>query len=242
MQKEKQYDGFYKDFLDGRAALSTIDGVFSNADCLFCEFNDLITPTWLGIIDHICRVEPESLKEFIDISYVKTLDPAHLIMWYAMREHRNALIDIKKPGIPDSIIDNIADSLFNEHYAYYNNNGDPYLLNYAYVLTRTMRIANIVINKFVVYVEQCNKEVDDFLTSLYGSRLDIRSGDLVSALSDIPSNSTFVFSDVFKINALKDAGKLNGASILLADGYRYNYHSKPAVEEDLLVDIAELRQ
>ena len=61
-------------------------------------------------------------------------------------------------------------------------------------------------------------------------------------MSDIPSNSTFVFSDVFKINALKDAGKLNGASILLADGYRYNYHSKPAVEEDLLVDIADLRQ
>lgn len=242
MKKEKEYDGFYKDFLDGRAALSTIDSVFSNADCLFCEFNDIITPTWLGIIDYICRVKPKSLKPFIDISPVENLDGEHLIMWYAMRNNRNALLDLKREGVDDTIINNIANELFKERFAYYNADNNPYIMNYAYVLTRTMRVASLVIKKFVIYVEQCNDEVDKFITSLYGSNIDIRSGNLVAALGDISNNSTFVFSDVFKINALKDAGKLGGSSILLADGYRYNYHNSPGVEEDLLVDIGKLRK
>lgn len=258
----RNYTGFYKDFLDGRAGLATTDSVFSNSDCMFCEFNDIITPTWLGIIDNLRRVDLKyidistrifnlqkvyTLDDIIDLSIIKNMNPDELIKWYAVREHRNALLDLKKDNIDidnhiiDFLIDSITNKLFADKIAYYNIEDNPFLLNYAYTLTKTLRVASNIIKKFVIYVEQCNDEVDKFITHLYGSKVQVRSGDLVSALGDIPNTSTFVFSDVYKINALIKAGKINGASILLADGFGYNYRPNMiGKNEGLLVDIDKL--
>lgn len=242
MDNEIKYDGFYKDFLDGKVTMTTIDSVFSNTDCLFCEFNDIITPTWLAIISHLLRARPKAVEEFLDLNKVSYLSGNDLIRWYATRKHRNALIDLKKDDIPDTIVDSIANDLFETRYAYYNYEDKPFIMNYAYTLTKTIRTASIIIKKFVIYVEQCNKEVDDFITTLYGNNVDIRSGDLVAALSDIPNNSTFVLSDIHKVEAMIKAGKLQGSSIILADGYGYNYKSTPGVDEDLVVDVMSMME
>lgn len=239
---EKQYDGFYKDFMAGRVAMTTTDSVFSNTDCLFCEFNDIITPTWLAIIDHFLRVRPKEVEELLDLDKVAYLDPENLIRWYATRKHRNALIDLKRDGVDDMLINALAIDLFDTKYAYYNNEGKPFIMNYARTLMKTLRTASMIIKKFVIYVEQCNSEVDNFITSLYGDKIDVRSGDFVSAIGDISNNSTFVFSDIYKVNGLIKAGKITGSSIILADGYGYNYNSNPGEDEDLKVDVTKLEE
>ena len=237
---DKRYDGFYKDFIEGRVAMTTTDSVFSNTDCLLCEFNDIITPTWLAIIDHFLRVRPKEVEELLNLEKVAYLNPEELIRWYATRKHRNALIDLKKDGVDDMVLNALAADLFKTKYAYYNNEGKPFLMNYAYTLNKTLRTASVIIKKFVIYVEQCNKEVDDFITSIYGNKVDVRSGDFAEAVKDISNNSTFVFSDVFKVNGLIKAGNIKGASIILADGYGYNYNSNPGDDEDLKLDIIHM--
>jgi hypothetical protein len=208
---------------------------------MFCEFNDIITPTWLGIINNLSYIRPKEFDDLMDFSKVSNMSLKELVMWYAVRSHRNALIDLKKDGVSDTIINDLTDKLFADKISYYNKNNEPFLLNYAYTLTKTIRAASNIIDKFVIYVEQCNDEVDKFLTHLYGNKVDVRSGDLVAALKDIPTDSTYVFSDVFKINALIKAEKINGASILLADGFGYNYKKDMiGKNEGLLVDIDKL--
>lgn len=237
-----KYEGFYKDFLDGKVAMSTTDSIFSNTDCLFCEFNDIITPTWLAIINHLLRARPEAMEKILDLDKIAYLNGTELIRWYALRNNRNALLDLKKEGVNDFLVNSIANDLFNTKYAYYNHDNKPFIMNYAYTLTKTIRTASIIIKKFVIYVEQCNEAVDDFITDLYGNSVEIRSGNLVAALGDIPNNSTFVLSDIHKVEAMIEAGKLQGSSIILADGYRYNYKTKPGVDEDLIVDIVSLSE
>lgn len=241
MDKEVNYSGFYKDFLENKVAFNIHNNyIFNNTKCLFCEFNDIIVPTWLCIINHILKTKPVSLLRILDVSEIIDYSEEDLIKWYAFRKHRNALLDLKREDISDDAVNAITNELFNEHFAYYNTFDSPVLMNYGYTLKRTIRAASNIIDKFVVYVEQCNSEVDKFLTSIYGSKLSIRSGDLVGALSDISSDSTFVFSDVRKINALKEADKLRKSSIIIADGYGYNYKSYNGSIDDFVIDVNSL--
>ncbi len=235
-----KYSGFYKDFMDGRAGFTTIDNVFSNAEALFCEFNDIISPTWLSILVHIISIKPSMILNYIDISSIENMSGNELLRWYVIRKNRNVLIDLKKDNISDHDVNMIAAKLFEEKFAYFDIDNNPYLLSYAYTLLNTMKVASVFIKKFVIYVEQCNDAVDNFITSIFGNKVSIRSGDLVSALYDIPNDSTFVFSDVYKINALVQAKKIHGSSIILADGFGYNYKSIPGNDDDLKVDINAL--
>lgn len=242
MENDKKYSGFYKDFLDGNLHLISSGKVFNHSRCMFCEFNDIITPTWYAIIDNILKTQPKELEEFLDLSLLETLSTEDRIRWYATRKNRNALLDIKKEGILDDDINRITNDLFDSRFAYYNEKDDPYLMNFAYTLVKATRTASTIVDKFIIYVEQCNKYVDEFLTSIYGSKVEIRSGNLIGALSDVSFDSTFVFSDIYKINALIKTDKLKGSSVLLADGYGYNYNGKPGFNENLMIDVDALSE
>ena len=50
-------------------------------------------------------------------------------------------------------------------------------------------------------------------------------------------NSTFVFSDIEKVNKLHELNRLDYSSIIVCDGYRYNNKDK----NTLKIDIDELR-
>ena len=241
MEDDKNYTGFYKDFLKGSVRFNTLNNVFSNSECLFCEFNDIISPTWLAIIHNIMTLNPKSLEGIVDINNLPK-DFDKLLLWYILRKHRNALLDIKCNNILDDSINLIASNMFNEKYAYYNEQNEPFLLNYAYTLKRTIRTASVIIKKFVIYTEQCNEYVDMLLTKLYGSRVDIRSGNLIGALNDIPNDSTFIFSDIYKVNALLESNKLEGSSIILADGFGYNYNNEIGKDENLKVNVLQLQE
>ena len=241
---EREYSGFYKDFLDGNVKVRTINSVFSNSDCLFCEFNDVIAPTWLTIIHNLRVLNPEGIERILDLDPIRNLSGNELLRWYALRNNRNALLDLKRDDVSTQTIDSLTENLLNDKIAYINTQNTIVTLNYASSLTKTINTASKIIKKFVIYVEQCNPVIDEVLMKLYPDKVKFVSGDLVSVFKDIPRDSTYVFSDVTKINALIDADRLNGASVLLTDGYAYNYKDrnidKIGVDENLIVDLAPL--
>ena len=76
---------------------------------------------------------------------------------------------------------------------------------------------------------------------MYDGKAKYVYGDLVKVLkeNEITSNSTFVFSDITKINSLKEAGILNLSSVIIADRYGYNYGGENEVVIDLEKYLSE---
>ena len=72
---------------------------------------------------------------------------------------------------------------------------------------------------------------------MYNGNATYTSGKFEDVISRIPRDSTFVFSDIEKVNKLHELNRLDYSSIIVCDGYRYNNKDK----NTLKIDIDELR-
>ena len=221
--------------------------VFSNASCMFIEYNDVINAPYYTYILSLIRTG--KIDEYFNIPIdSKNIDfEYNLFKWYTNRKFINPFFSI---GVKKSVNDiirglggNYEDSRaqFLNEYLFKSMNDFPDIirvgthLNFAGTLKKIISIHNLV-NKIIVYCENYHEGIKDDLIELYGDNVTYVSGDLIEILSssDIPKDSTYVFSDVNKVYALKDTDRLNGAAILISDKFGYNYNN----EDKLLLDTS----
>ena len=91
-----------------------------------------------------------------------------------------------------------------------------------------------------IYTERKIDNINDDIKRNFNSRVKYVYGDFETVLKEnnITRNSSFVFSDINKIEKLNNAGLLPYSSILLGEyqGYNYDENGAPKVDIDKLAD------
>lgn len=191
--------------------------MFRNTECVFVEYHDCLHLTGLIVLRGI----QESCKDVfgIDLDQISLLDTKGLLQWYVFREHRNFLIDLwdKSKPIPFELLDAYLAEQFKADALYQI----PFSSVISDLLVHTIEFG--VVKNVVVYADEVCDGIKKDVYRLLGESATVVGGDLPSALSEIPMDTTYIFSDFEKVITLSETGHLDGAAVLLPSNYRYNY-------------------
>lgn len=223
---------------------ATYGSPFLNNDCLFIEFNDVLTSPFFILI-FLLR-DNGALNTLFNFDRFKKAEADEIYEWYVNRRTINPIMSI--PPRENVIRDYFDNSLQN-----LNNWGWDFLyqeldvipdimevhseLNFAASLTMICEAG--VTKNIYVYSEYEASAIRTWLSEKYGSHVTYITGEMHEVLKKykITSNSTFVFSDITKILTLKDVNLLNYSSVLIADRYGYNYTKD---KSNYILDIERL--
>ena len=194
--------------------------VFYNSECLFVEYNDVLAFPWYIWLMQMRN--DETMNKIFNMDDLKKYNMEDLMEWYMYRKHRNVLknIPLRNPEkqIEGEELDRFLNELMDINPHLY---GNMFNLNFTAILQHAI-LHKDLIHKFVVYSEYGNQYIESSVKHNFPN-VSFVSGDFREAIKSIPNNSTFVFSDIHKIEILDEMDKLKYSSILVVDGYRYNY-------------------
>lgn len=208
----------------------TRPNMFYNTSCLLFEYYDLLKAPWFGLLNFI--VHSDSMSKLVDLSILSKMTMDELFSWYVFRSDRNFMMCLnydetilKNSGIDDYIklsewTGKFIDNQMASHELYFD---DRYNLNF-YEILKNIISRKVQINKFICFSEVYSKFVENDLKSI-NPMIEYTYGDFSSLLDDVPTDTTYVLSDVNKMNIIADKGKLELASIILTDYYKYNFDS-----------------
>lgn len=210
------------------------DTLFYNSQCLFVEYNDVLRfPTFFII--YALLENKEEFSNILDLDSFGVSSVENLVEWYWMRKHRNVLDNVDRLIESDDIETMLMDltkNILNMNEIYTSNDTQlPF-----YTTLKIMNTQSNMVKRILVYTEEQNSCIEKEINNEFDGKVGYVYGDFVDVLSTVPVDSTYVFSDIEKINALKDNGKLDYSSILLADGLRYNYKIKNRKEFKVDID------
>ena len=214
--------------------LRTTDTMFLNSKCIFIEYYDVIKVPWFILLSSLGN--SSRLREIVDISPIYGLNNSALYEWYVNRTDRN-FFKCFKTNTPDGFdLDELLHTLsYNE--AFYTDYSE---INFSDVLLYL--ITSKMVKDVKIYTEDYNEHVEHDLRLNWGDEVEYVYGDLKEVLEDIPDDSTYIFSDIFKLITLDECGKLPYSSICVAGDYDYNYTydengiRKLAVNVDYLIE------
>ena len=164
----------------------------------------------------------ESMKHVFDMSEFDSLSLPELYEWYINRRNINFLKDlpliISEETLPESFFDETLQGLLTQSDGIYSKDVE---LSFANVL-RLVVAQEKLVKKIIVYNKEDNEYIRNDLMEMYGERVQFMHGNFRDVLELIPDDSTYVFSDINKINILADMNRLNCSSVIVAAGFRYN--------------------
>lgn len=214
------------------------DTMFYNSQCLFVEYHDVLKCPWFSLL---CTVKNnECIHQLFDLSEIEDLDEMELFEWYINRKYRNIYqnfpIQKDRISIP---LDIFYDEFLTEQMGFsdffYQTDTT---LNFNTTLSVVSEMKDLI-KKIIIYSEYENEFLKEDVYKNY-KHAEFVSGNFSDVIKNVPNDSTFVFSDINKINLLAENKKLDYSSILVCDGYRYNYTLTD--KKKLLVDIELLKK
>lgn len=196
----------------------TSDTIFTNSQCLFVEYNDVIKMPMFVLL--LILKNNKSMKNIFNMREIVNLSLPELYEWYTTRKHINFLEDLplKVSNLPDNFFDETLNDLMLKSKDLYNNIGE---LSFADVLRMVIAQEKLV-KRIVIYNKGNNDFIRNDVYEMYGDHVEFIYGNFREVIENIPNDSTYVFSDINKINILAEMERLNFASILIPHGYRYN--------------------
>ena len=231
----------------------TQNNVFTNSTCIVVEYYDVLKAPWFAFIQLL--KDSDTLKEFFDTSDYVGKESYEAFNRYTLRRYRNPLLDLPmnipaiaaklnieaKPNTPFTKeellkIHEWANHLLQDSLRinpiYFS---DDYCLNFLTAFERLLEMKKLV-KKYIVYDEYSNPNVEQDIQENYHGAVTYVSGPFEELLKVVPTDTTYVFSDVRKIGYLKEYNRLEFSSILLAESFGYNYTKN---YDDYLVDVFE---
>lgn len=208
------------------------DTLFYNSQCLFIEYHDVLKSPWLILLNVVKN--NEDLNRVFDMSEIKNLDGTSLIEWYLTRKNRNFFkefpLHVQSDSEPDDeFYDNLLFELVSSNETFYELDTR---LNF-YDILDNLYDKKMLIKKIKVYSERYDKNIERELYSEYNDNIEYCYGDFIEVAKTLPSDSTFVFSDINKVNILATEDMLNFQSVLIANRLRYNYDEEGNIKSDL---------
>ena len=227
----------------GKKVILTYNSPFVDSDTLFIEYNDIIRCTGFALLQLVH--DSDELRKVFDTSDVYGLTPDELYEWYINRKDINIFKNFK---VNSEFYDNNFNS--DEEYISFLDDfqddeisallqfNDNYRLKF-FKAALTMSDSNATKDVYI-YTERNIDNINDDIKRNFNSRVKYVYGDFETVLKEnnITRNSSFVFSDINKIEKLNNAGLLPYSSILLGEYYGYNYdeNGAPKVDIDKLAD------
>lgn len=208
------------------------DTLFYNSQCLFIEYHDVLKSPWLILLNVVKN--NEDLNRVFDMSEIKNLDGTSLIEWYLTRKNRNFFkefpLHVQSDSEPDDeFYDNLLFELVSSNETFYELDTR---LNF-YDILDNLYDKKMLIKKIKVYSERYDKNIERELYSEYNDNIEYCYGNFIEVAKTLPSDSTFVFSDINKVNILATEDMLNFQSVLIANRLRYNYDEAGNIKSDL---------
>lgn len=216
--------------LDGkRLYFSTQNEMFLNSQCLFIEYTDIIKSPYI-ILLYMMIQNPESFEAYYEVNRFRGFDVNALSEWYTNRSMQNPFSELLLPELKKDIPLSEIDSFVNNQILAVPDliKTSP-LLNFASVVSQVPIGKDGIVKKVVIWYPFENEVIRDDLYDKLGESISFVTGELENALEEVPSDSTYVFSDITNIEILIDKNKLNQSSVLIPSDYKYNY-----IEDDLL--------
>lgn len=229
----------------------TYPTVFMNSECMFIEYDDVIKTPYFTYL--YALLTNEAANEIFDFSELEDLSLNELFQWYIDREERNVLRNLP-------VWNTIWECLFHSNQEEYDKwvdefvfqnaiNDNPEILNIDTSLNFVKVLHALAKAKMVThlyfYTEYKIDAIEEDVKELFSDfTIHYVYGDLVTVLKEnhIPNNSTFVFSDIDKIDALIEAERIGGSSILLSERFGYNYRPVEKSEEPTDTEEDELEE
>lgn len=218
-----------------KGLIVTSDSVFVNAEGLFIEYFDVIRAPWyifmLGV-----KNSP-FIDSIVDLGYMKHVGELGWMEWYVNRKIINPLKSFPiNPEFAKEYGESGLDDLLNKEM----DNEDVMLYSGKFpffdILGNLVSV-NVAKNIYI-YTPEYHKLVAYDIDQSYGQRIKYVYGSFDDAIEDIPEDSTYVFSDVRKVQRLAELNRLSYTSILLAEHYEYNYND----DGNLIIDLDGLSQ
>ena len=228
----------------GKTVYCSFPGLFTNSQSLVIEYHDVIRATWFGLLTTM--VNYGAMKELFDVSNLSSLNDIELFEWYIHRRHQNFFMDIDCiPPFPSEeeylkFMNSISyDSLRLENLYRF-----PFVLNAQEILRGFLSMYSDLIKHIYIYEGSdprqnihLEKEMQE---NVPGKEYTFLYGDFGECIRGINRDATYMISDITKLQTIADMGRLECASVLIADGYRYNYMEDDSTK--LKVDIEQLQR
>lgn len=221
-------------------AILTYDSAFLNCDCMFIEYDDVIKCPFFIFLNNL--KENEALSTLFDLTEISDLDMDGLYEWYINRRYQNIFKCLKmREGVLETYFDN-DENIFNDWcdtVLYQSMDKNSYFVDYDtelnFVNTLKILMNRTLVPKYYVYTPVESNAIKNDLTKIFSKKITYVYGDLENVLREnkITANSTFVFSDLTKIQALANTGLLAYSSVIIADKYAYNYKD----EDNPIIDL-----
>lgn len=200
--------------------------MYLNSECLFIEYNDVIRSPLYSLLKLISKID--KLRTVLDLSIFDNYNDLELYEWYINRKHNNFYYDIplidktKRP--PELFFDEMLTKELLEIPELYET---APLLSMYNVVNTLLTNAKSLTKHVIIYNNYDNPNIKKDISVLFpGLNVEYAAGNILKVLSKIPNNSTFVFSDIMKVQAMVDIEKIKFSSILIPAGLRYNYDDK----------------
>ena len=204
--------------------------LFYNSEALFIEYIDIIKATPYYLLDIIKN--NKKLQEIMDMEPIKYLGDIGKVEWYLTRKNQNIFKELLSVDIPDKEIDNIL-------YKYLSF--DSRLVKYASSLNflgaLNVLINQKMVNHIYIYLPYEDNSIEE---TFFDFRFNFKFlyGDLKECLSTVPKDTTYVFSDIEKVNTLIELDRLQLSSVMIPNEYRYNKD----FENKIKIDFTEINK
>lgn len=200
------------------------DTLFYNSQCLFVEYHDVISMPWYTMLWF--TKNSNAFKDLFKINEISDYDINGLLEWYVYRKHRNVFKSIgtidENANIPDEVYDIILDKAMKISDDIYRI---PVFLKFLSTLRLLASDASMV-KEIIIYSEKNEPMIETVLKQYFsklGSKIKYMHGNFEDMVNIIPKDSTYVLSDIEKVNTIAKMDKINLSSILIVNGLRYNY-------------------
>lgn len=202
------------------------DMMFQNAHCLFIEYTDIIkSPYFIFLM--LMMKNPENFSKYYNMEVFNNYGIEELSEWYIHRKHQNPLVDLITTDVRDNMDTKEFDKFINEQII-----AHPLLVEKSPILNlgnSLHELSDEVVRNIAIWYPYPNKVIEKDVADTFGDKFKFVTGDLSQILDTIPSDTTYVFSDITNIDLLYEKKKLYLSSIIVPNEYGYNY-----IDEDTL--------
>ena len=217
----------------------SVDTLFNNSQCLFIEYHDVMAMPWFTLLSMLKY--NENIQEIFDLDEIESYGIGGLLEWYVYRPYRNIFmnfpVNVEIVEDPDEFnYDAFLAKCIGTTRQFYEIDTN---LKFVSALDILLESPGMV-KSIIFYTEYEEPALREYIKDTYGEGAKIKYfyGDFKNMLSLIPNDSTYILSDIEKVNVLVETGKINLSCILLPAGLRYNYEEDDSTK--LKVDMKEL--
>ena len=217
------------------AMIRAYDGMFLNSKAVFIEYVDAVKSPYLAFLVALAATG-EDFKGPFDLTKIKNMEIEQLYQWYFSRKHQNPLYDLlTEEGFANcdfKKLDEMMDLQITEDLI---NICEP--LNFVGVLERLYVLNPDLAGGLYVWYPYENKDIIADIKSTFDfmNSLHVLTGPIEEALTKVPKDSTFIFSDATNVNVLSDIGALDFSSVILPVEYGYN-----KIDGELILNIEQI--